>query len=389
MTGEKPMEQVPVTQADGPRVYIAARFSRRPECNQLGHVLKARGCTITSRWSKPECDHVLPTGLSRQAEDSERQRFAREDVEDVRAADWTISLMEEPRSNTRGGRHIEFGLALALGHRLTIIGPRETVFYHLPNVEHFDTVEAFVASLPARLSTPTRTEAQGDVAAIREAAARLAEEAAERDWIDNGAAQSGAAEGLAAAIRALSLPIPEASPLDEWMSVSVTRDGVVTSHNAFDADFDDMVRATQTIITELTKRLENRKYCPYSHGAALRTASPSVTTEPVREAIARTMHTAFMAGDVRKLTTTSLPGEWPNLTPSFAEEWRKIADAILRVLPATQMRKAAQAVVANAQRSYRSRGKDRYIEDDNGEAMMLVPHEDWHALTAALSEHSA
>ena len=136
------------TNSSEPRVYIAARFSRRPECNRLGHLLKARGCVITSRWTKPDCDHVLATGLSRQAEDSERQRFALEDVEDVRAANWTISFMEEPRSNTRGGRHVEFGLALALGHRLTIIGQRETVFHHLPQVEQFDTVDQFIASLP-------------------------------------------------------------------------------------------------------------------------------------------------------------------------------------------------------------------------------------------------
>jgi len=140
-------------------IYIAARFSRRPECNQLAHALKDRGAVITSRWVKPDCDHVLPTGLSRQAEDHERQRFALEDVDDVRAANWTISLMEEPRSNTRGGRHIEFGLALALGHRLTIIGPRETVFHHLPHVEHYDTIDQFVASLPARFEASLKQAA--------------------------------------------------------------------------------------------------------------------------------------------------------------------------------------------------------------------------------------
>lgn len=50
-----------------------------------------------------------------------------------------------------------------------------------------------------------------------------------------------------------------------------------------------------------------------------------------------------------------------------------------------ELREAAQAVVTNAQRSYRSRGKDRYIEDESGELMMLVPHEDWHRLDAALA----
>ena len=128
-------------------IYIAARFSRRPECNALAHKLQALGHTITSRWVRPGDDQVIPTGTSAQAADAERRRFAMEDVEDVLACNWMISLMEEPRSNTRGGRHIEFGMALGLGKRLTIIGPRETVFHHLDAVEHFDSVEAFLESL--------------------------------------------------------------------------------------------------------------------------------------------------------------------------------------------------------------------------------------------------
>lgn len=158
------------------RVYLAARFSRRHECNELGHILKARGCVITSRWTKPDCDHVLPTGISRQAADHKRERFALEDVDDVRDANWTISLMEEPRGNSRGGRHIEFGIAIALGHRLTIIGPRETVFHHLPQVEQFDTVEQFVASLAERIEGRTTlsqpTEKEGERAGLREGIAK-------------------------------------------------------------------------------------------------------------------------------------------------------------------------------------------------------------------------
>ena len=126
------------------KIYIAARFSRRPECNDLAHRLKSLGHEITSRWVKPDCDHVIPTGLSAQAADSERQRFALEDVYDVFAADAMVSFMEEPRSNSRGGRHVEFGMAVALGQKLFIIGPRETVFHHLPRVEQFATADEFM-----------------------------------------------------------------------------------------------------------------------------------------------------------------------------------------------------------------------------------------------------
>lgn len=126
------------------KFYIAARFSRRPEGNALAQALQKLGHTITSRWVKPDSDHVKATGLSQQAADSERRRFAQEDVEDVYNCDAMVSLMEEPRSNGRGGRHVEFGLALGLNKQQFIIGPRETVFHHLPEVLHFDTVEEFI-----------------------------------------------------------------------------------------------------------------------------------------------------------------------------------------------------------------------------------------------------
>ncbi len=127
------------------KFYIAARFSRRPECNALAHQLQALGHTITSRWVRPDSDHVVPTGLSAQAADAERERFAREDFEDVLACDAMVSLMEEPRSNTRGGRHVEFGMAVALGKSMHIIGPRETVFHHMPDVCHHTTVDGFLS----------------------------------------------------------------------------------------------------------------------------------------------------------------------------------------------------------------------------------------------------
>lgn len=126
------------------KIYLAARFSRRHECHSLGKELEKTGHQIVSRWTLPDSDHVVPTGMSRQAADSERERFAREDIEDILKCDWCISLMDEPRNNGRGGKHIEFGYALALSKRMIIIGQKETVFHHLPEVEHYDDVSAFL-----------------------------------------------------------------------------------------------------------------------------------------------------------------------------------------------------------------------------------------------------
>jgi hypothetical protein len=84
---------------------------------------------------------------------------------------------------------------------------------------------------------------------------------------------------------ARGLPASQPVETDEYMSVSLSRDGVVTSHNAFDADFDEMVVATETIVRELQRRLSDRKFCPYSHGAELRKTAPA--SQPNREAVLR------------------------------------------------------------------------------------------------------
>jgi hypothetical protein len=65
----------------------------------------------------------------------------------------------------------------------------------------------------------------------------------------------------------------EAREDEEYMTVTLSRDGLVQSHNAYDADFDEMVRATETIIRVLSERLSNRKFCPYSHGSKLKNAA--------------------------------------------------------------------------------------------------------------------
>lgn len=126
-------------------IYLASRFSRRHECHALGKQLEKYGYKIVSRWTLPDSDHIVASGISQIAADKERERFALEDLEDIDKCDIVVSLMEdEPRNNTRGGRHVEFGYAIAKGKELVVIGCRETVFHHLPEVHHFETVEDYL-----------------------------------------------------------------------------------------------------------------------------------------------------------------------------------------------------------------------------------------------------
>lgn len=130
------------------KIYLAARFSRRHECHALGKKLEQFGHEIVSRWTLPDTDHVNPAGMSEQAADKERERFAVEDLEDIDKCDCMVSLMEpEARNNTRGGRHVEFGYAIAKGKELVVIGCQETVFHHLGHVALFDDAEQYLCAV--------------------------------------------------------------------------------------------------------------------------------------------------------------------------------------------------------------------------------------------------
>ena len=77
-----------------------------------------------------------------------RHKFATDDLEDVLAAEVLMAFTEEPRSgNSRGGRHVELGIALGTGrHRIVIVGPRENVFCWLPQVGWYPDVAHLVTA---------------------------------------------------------------------------------------------------------------------------------------------------------------------------------------------------------------------------------------------------
>ena len=151
------------------KVYLAARYSRREELCQYREHLRLAGVEVVGRWldggnqidevGKPIGDHgeQLVEGDAACREAAElRMKFAKDDVDDVAAADIVVSFTEQPRqaSNNRGGRHVEFGYALATGKKLFIVGPRENLFHWLvpdPQVFGWWSHETLAAILGAAL----------------------------------------------------------------------------------------------------------------------------------------------------------------------------------------------------------------------------------------------
>jgi hypothetical protein len=111
------------------RYHLAARFARRVELCRYREQLLSIGDTVTSRWldfpKKPKWSSEI----------------ARADCQDLMAADSVIIFTERPNTVlATGGRHVEFGLALAQDKGVIIVGPRENVFHYLlPDSQTFAT----------------------------------------------------------------------------------------------------------------------------------------------------------------------------------------------------------------------------------------------------------
>jgi len=125
------------------KIYIAARYDRRFEMLGVAATLNRAGHEVTSTW------------IAGRADDLELVA-AVEDLGDLARAECLVAFTEPPERGVawaaRGGRHVEFGVALAAGKRLCVVGPRENIFHHLPRVEVYPTLAALVVGLagPAR-----------------------------------------------------------------------------------------------------------------------------------------------------------------------------------------------------------------------------------------------
>lgn len=130
------------------RIYLAARYERREELCRYRDELLARGWVVTARWL--DGGHQLSLDARDDGQAlieaqgpkalAHRASFAQEDLDDAIQADILISFTENPATPyRRGGRHVEFGVALAMGALPYIVGPRENIFHSLPQVRQFDT----------------------------------------------------------------------------------------------------------------------------------------------------------------------------------------------------------------------------------------------------------
>lgn len=111
-----------------PVVFLSARYARRHELRRYRDDLRQIGFGVASRW----LDGEEEIGLSGPDRD-EARRWLELDLVDLAQAHILVCFSEDPENPpsgaSRGGRHVEFGMALEAGKEVLLVGPRENLFH--------------------------------------------------------------------------------------------------------------------------------------------------------------------------------------------------------------------------------------------------------------------
>lgn len=129
------------------KLYLAAAFQRQLEMNEYRQRLIAADHEVTSRWNEPEQRHRGLATMDGAIHD-DVIRWASDDFNDLQAAEAVVNFTGSGPTAT-GGRHVEFGMALAFEKHIYLVGPRENVFHYLLAANHFDDAEDFMRYLGA------------------------------------------------------------------------------------------------------------------------------------------------------------------------------------------------------------------------------------------------
>lgn len=119
------------------KVYIAAPYSMKEIVKQEAADLLNNGITCTSSWVM---EPHAPTTQMQDLTHNEHQDYAMQDVLDVTNGEVLVFHTDPTKTIVRGGRHVEFGIAVAQQKPIYVVGKEEeNIFHHLPQVKHFHT----------------------------------------------------------------------------------------------------------------------------------------------------------------------------------------------------------------------------------------------------------
>lgn len=118
------------------KVYLAAQFHQKDEINEYATQLRAAGIFVTSSWLD---EPFAPNTQLGEVNETTRREYAQRDLLDIDEANLLVFFsIPDTQLFRRGGRHVEFGYALAKNIPILVVGPQENIFHSLDDrVKHF------------------------------------------------------------------------------------------------------------------------------------------------------------------------------------------------------------------------------------------------------------
>jgi hypothetical protein len=121
------------------RIYIAGWFGAKDRLRLVRDRIHALGVgEVVSTWLDEETAAPEAVGINYVvgATPEQCREYAIRDMGEVRYSD--LLILDTSDVNPRGGREVEYGLALANGLAVWIVGPRRNVFHYVAQ-RHFAT----------------------------------------------------------------------------------------------------------------------------------------------------------------------------------------------------------------------------------------------------------
>ncbi len=119
------------------KVYLAAKFGEKNEMRDWARMIEDAGHQVVSSWLDEKHDS--------DAEASEEVMIAaaKQNMLDVLEADVLVTKSQaQGTAHTGGGRHFEFGFAVAEGIDVIVVGPKgEHVFHYLEGIHHVNNLD--------------------------------------------------------------------------------------------------------------------------------------------------------------------------------------------------------------------------------------------------------
>lgn len=125
------------------KIFLASVFAERGAMRVWRELIENQGHKVTSHWIDSPFksdDDATPIELSIAAE---------QNVHDIEDCDYFVldSRLFVQNIYGHGGRHIDFGIALALKKKICLIGTPESPYHLLPPITHHETIISFLKEL--------------------------------------------------------------------------------------------------------------------------------------------------------------------------------------------------------------------------------------------------